>query len=141
MRRRDVVAALAGAAQRGTSGDNTARLADLWIQASGGVGIAEARHTPRSVVPADHIVAALGPRPVDAGAHEAWRDGAVAIETYRRRWGVTRSDDALGVPAGISTMAQLEPQRLVEHLRIIHVIEGTRRRLGWREPMALDRGR
>ena len=127
------------AAPSGMSVRTTGRLADLWVERCDAVGVAEPPHTPRSVVPADHVLAALGPRPLDAGAHEVWRGGALAIETYRRRWGVTPSHDALGVSG--SAVAGLGHERLVDHLATVRVLDVARRQLGWRAPGSLDLAR
>ncbi|HZT66782.1 MAG TPA: MobF family relaxase [Acidimicrobiales bacterium] len=48
--------------------------------------------------PGPHVIAALGPRPGDAGARAAWREAAGALEAYRERWGLTDDPRALGPP-------------------------------------------
>ncbi len=142
-RRRDVVEALGVAAVGGTRAPALERLTDLWVPATGDVGVAEPTHQLRRVVPGDHLLAELGPRPLDPGDHEVWRSGAVAIEAYRRRWGVTRSTDALGDDARRLGPASLPAARLADHVRTERQVAEARQRLGWRAPqvMEMDRGR
>jgi hypothetical protein len=141
-RRRDVAAGFGVAALGGAGAPTIERLTDLWVPTNGDVGVAEAAQARRGVVPGDHLLTALGPRPVSAEEHEVWRGGARAIEDYRRQWGVTRSVDALGVAPGCG-VSSLPAARLADHLRTTRTIDVTRQRLGWCEPRALemDRGR
>ena len=90
VRRRDVIEGFGTAAVDGARAPTLERLADLWVPPTGHVGVAEEAHAPRAVVPGDHLIAALGPRPVNAGDHRVWREGAEAIEAYRQVWGVTK---------------------------------------------------
>jgi hypothetical protein len=141
-RRRDLVTGLGAAAMPGAMAPTLERLTDLWLPPSREVGVAEAAHAPRGLVPGDHLIAALGPRPVDVDDHRAWRAGAQAIETYRLRWGVTRSAVALGAgPEG--RLSAFPAARLADHLRTERTVEVIRQQLGWRPPRALemDRGR
>jgi len=141
-RRRDVVAGFGAAAVGGADAPTMARLTDLWVPPKGGVGVAEDVHALHGVVPGDHLLSALGPRPVNADDHQVWQGGARAIEAYRRQWGLTKSADALGVApgCGLSTLPAL---RLADHLRTARTVDAARQRLGWRQPRALelDRGR
>ena len=85
-RRRDVVAAFATAAVDGAEEHGLERLARLWTPALSDraqVGVAEDRRTLRSVVPGGHLLATLGPRPLDPVDHEIWRGAARAIDDYR----------------------------------------------------------
>jgi hypothetical protein len=145
-RRRDIVTAFATAAVGGADVHSVERLADLWTPATFDrpqIGVAEDVHQLRGVVPASHLLGALGPRPVNPTDHKVWRDAAHAISAYRQRWGVTKGSDALGLdrlPSGISS---LPTERLVEHLRTARHIEVARQQLGWRATRAreMDRGR
>ncbi len=141
-RRRDVVEALAVAAVGGAPSPALERLVDLWVPAGPEVGVAERALAPRRVVPGDHLLAALGPRPVDPGDHEVWRAGALAIDAYRRRWGVAADRDVPGV-APEPGLASLPAPRLADHVRTARAVELVRQRLGWREPhrVELERGR
>ena len=142
-RRRDVVEGFGTAAVDGAGAPTLERLTDLWVPPTRHVGVAEEAHAPRDVVPGDHLMAALGPRPVNARDHRVWREGAQAIETYRRVWGVTRSAAPLGVEGPGCALSSLPAARLADHLRTARTVEEARLRLGWREPRALglDRGR
>jgi conjugative relaxase-like TrwC/TraI family protein len=142
VRRRDLVAGFAAAAVPGAPAPTLERLTDLWLPPSREVGVAEAAHAPRGLEPGDHLIAALGPRPVDVKGHQVWQGGARAIETYRRQWGVTRSADALGAGPDCPLSA-FPAARLADHLRTERTVEVARQQLGWRPPRALemDRGR
>ena len=145
-RRRDVVAAFATAAVDGADEHGLDQLTRLWMPASSDraqVGVAEDRHTLRSVVPGGHLLTSLGPRPLDSVEHAVWRDAARAIDGYRARWGVTTGADALGedvLPSGISS---LPTGRLIDHLQTARQIDVACRRLGWRAARTheMDRGR
>lgn len=143
VRRRDVIAGLGVAAVGGATAPALERMTDLWIPPSRHVGVAEEVHAPRKVVPSRHLIAALGPRPVDPKHHEVWRDGARAIEDYRQRWGLRGSEEPLGVAAGGQSLSSLPAPRLADHVRTTRTIEIARQRLGRTEPraMEIDRGR
>ncbi len=99
--RRDVVGAFAVAARDGVAAASLERAADLWAP-GGRVGVAEERLTRRSVVPAPHVVAALGPRPLDPASHATWVGAA----------GDRRVSRALGDPERCRTRtAGRRPQR------------------------------
>ena len=51
----------------------------------------------RAVVPTNHALRALGPRPLDSDRHTVWADAATVIDGYRERWGVGRAPEPLGV--------------------------------------------
>jgi conjugative relaxase-like TrwC/TraI family protein len=143
-RRRDVVAAFAGAAPNGAPAPDLEQLTELWLPRAGSVpvGVAEHVHQRRAVVPPTFVLRALGPRPVNVADHALWRETAHAIDDYRQRWGITRSADTLGLAseAGLSTMPT---PRLVDHLRLTQRVEEARTRMG-RRPVPvveLDRGR
>jgi hypothetical protein len=142
VRRRDVVAGFGAAAVSGATAPTVERLTDLWLPPSREVGVAEAVHAPRGLVPGDHLIAALGPRPVDVPGHRVWQGGAQSIEAYRRRWGVIRNAPALGVgPDG--DLSSFPATRLADHVRTARTVEVARQQLGWRQSrgLELDRGR
>jgi conjugative relaxase-like TrwC/TraI family protein len=145
-RRRDVVAAFATAAMDGTEEHGLEQLARLWTPALSDraqVGVAEDRRTLRSVVPGGHLLATLGPRPLNPVDHEVWREAARAIDDYRGRWGVIGGADALGGDALPSGISSLPTDRLVDHLQTSRHVEVACRRLGWRPARTheMDRGR
>jgi conjugative relaxase-like TrwC/TraI family protein len=145
-RRRDVVAAFAAAAVGGADAQSVEVLADLWTPSGSGrtqIGVAEDVFSLRNVVPGRHLLEELGPRPVHPVDHEVWRDAAQAINDYRRRWGVARGSDALGLAALPSGIASLPTERLVAHLRTARQVETARQRLGWHVTRTheMDRGR
>ena len=115
-RRRDVVAAFSAAAPEGIVAPGLARLVDQWVPTEG-VGVAEPLHQRREVVPAGHLLRALGARPLDPGDHEVWVGAAAVIDRYRTRWGLQRSADPLGLPGSSSGLATLPAARLADHLR------------------------
>jgi hypothetical protein len=145
-RRRDVVAAFATAAVDGAEEHHLEQLAQLWTPALSDraqVGVAEDARTLRSVVPGGHLLATLGPRPLNPVDHEVWREGARAIEGYRGRWGVAGTGDALGADALPSGISSLPTDRLIDHLQTARHVEVACQRLGWRAARAygMDRGR
>jgi conjugative relaxase-like TrwC/TraI family protein len=145
-RRRDVVSAFGAAAVGGADAQSIERLTELWMPPLSDrvqVGVVEDVRSLRSVVPAGHLLGALGPRPVDPGDHEVWRDAAHAIDAYRNQWGVRGTADALGVGTMPSGIASLPTDRLVDHLRTTRHVDTARQRLGWRVSPAheMDRGR
>ena len=93
-RRRDVVVAFGAAASDGVDAVSLNHLVSHWVPANGSVGVAEPLHARSSVVPANHLLRALGPRPSDAGAHDVWVEAAHAIDAYRERWSVDDVDRA-----------------------------------------------
>jgi conjugative relaxase-like TrwC/TraI family protein len=145
-RRRDVVAAFGAAAVNGADEHGLARLTELWTPAPSAraqVGVAEDSHSLRSVVPGGHLLATLGPRPLDPATHEIWRDAARAITAYRTQWGVSGTTDALGNDALPSGISSLPTARLIHHLETTRTIEVACQRLGWRAARTheMDRGR
>jgi conjugative relaxase-like TrwC/TraI family protein len=139
--RRDVVVAFGAGARQGAEATSLERLADAWAPEAG-VGVAERLHARAAVVPGNHLQRTLGPRPVEPGAHGVWLEAAGAIEGYRARWGVERSS---AEPLGVTPMAALPADRMVDHLRTTRRIDEARVRLGWRPPrqaeLGLDLGR
>ncbi len=58
-----------------------------------------ARHVDEAVarsIPPNYVTRTLGLPPEHPAARELWEAAASAIETYRDRWGITRTDCALG---------------------------------------------
>jgi conjugative relaxase-like TrwC/TraI family protein len=145
-RRRDVAAAFGTAALAGAPAPDLERLTDLSTPVSRArtqVGVAEDTHSLRSVVPGPHVLAALGPRPVNDADHTVWREAADAINDYRHRWNVAKGGDALGTDALPSGISSLPTDRLIDHLETDRHIEVARQRLGWRPARGheMERGR
>jgi len=142
-RRRDVVTAFGASLVGGVPAGAIGSLTDHWVPEPPcrQPGVAEVAHPLGTVVPPGHLLRALGPRPADEQAHGVWRQAALAIEGYRRAWGITRSADALGLDALPSGVACLPASRLVEHLRVAQQVEVARRRLGWSRPPEREVGR
>ena len=86
------------------------------LGAAGPGGVAEPVLQRRQVVPANHLLQALGPRPVDPGEHEVWLGAARAVDAYRERWGLGRAAEPLGTAAGTG-LAALPADRLADHVR------------------------
>ncbi len=137
-RRRDVVAAFGAGALDGVPAGSLEQLVDAWVPA-GPVGVAEPLQPRRAVVPANHLLRTLGPRPLRPDDHELWLGAARAIDAYRERWGLDRSPEAFGA---VSTpeVASLPPVRLADLVRTARHLHSVRTRLGRREPVAVELG-
>jgi conjugative relaxase-like TrwC/TraI family protein len=134
--RRDVVAAFGVAARDGIAADSLQHLVSVWVP-PGPVGVSEPLRARRSVVPGNHLLHALGPRPLDPGDHDAWVAAARSIDAYRSRWGLERSPEPLGAAP---RPASLPAAQLADHLRVTRLVRSTRVRLGRREPMEVALG-
>jgi hypothetical protein len=153
-RRRDVVVAFGAAASDGVDAASLDHLVGHWSPGSGSVGVAEPLHPRRAVVPANHLLRALGPRPCDAESHDVWVDAAHAIDAYRERWGVgqvggdDRAGDGpadraalVGEPLGpVTSLASLPAARLADHVRTTRLLDMARARLGLRTPVWVELG-
>jgi conjugative relaxase-like TrwC/TraI family protein len=137
--RRDVVAAFSSAAADGAAAAVVERLVDHWVP-DGPPGVAEPLHQRRSVVPANHHLRALGPRPVDPDEHAVWLGAARSLDAYRQRWGLTDATEPLGEREGPQGLAALPADHLADHVRTRRAIDVARARLGWREPVTVERG-
>ncbi len=137
-RRRDVVAAFGAAATDGVAAGSLERLVGHWVP-RGPVGVAEPMQPRRAVMPANHHLRALGPRPVDPDQHEVWVGGARAIDAYRDRWGLRCSPEPLGDPAS-PELAALPTARLADLVRTTRHLDDVRARLGRREPFGVELG-
>jgi conjugative relaxase-like TrwC/TraI family protein len=133
--RRDAVEAFGTAARDGATASVVERLVAQWVP-PGPVGVAEPLLQRRSVVPANHHLHALGPRPVDPDDHGVWLGAARALDAYRDRWGL-----APVRPGESPNLAGMPARRLADHIRTEREVTAARARLGWREPATVDRGR
>jgi hypothetical protein len=134
--RRDVVTAFGAAAHDGAPAATVERLVAQWVP-PGPVGVAEPLWQRRTMVPANRHLHALGPRPLDPDDHVVWRRAACALDAYRDRWGLARTQS----PRGESpNLAGLPADRLADHIRTEREVAAARARLGWREPVTMDRG-
>ncbi len=82
------------------------------------------------IAPPAYLVAELGPRPSAPAERAAWRQAALAVESYRERWGVTDRQLALG-ERPTSSSQHLQWQSAVRQL------EGSQRHL--HRELALER--
>jgi hypothetical protein len=132
--RRDVVQAFAAAAPDGAPAPWVEQLTASWVPDpdTAVVGVAEPLHRCTDVVPGGHLVQVLGPRPLEPRAHEVWRDAARAIESYRRRWGLTRAPEAFGLDDPRRPLSAFGAARLADHVRTMHAVDVARARLGCR---------
>jgi conjugative relaxase-like TrwC/TraI family protein len=128
--RRDVVAAWAGATTQGVAAREVLGAVEAWAPSRGAVGVEEPHLALRTVVPGAAVLATLGPRPVTAAEQVAYRTGAAAIETYRRRWDVTDGAHALGVDGTPASLAALPARRLADHLEVERTLHSVGRALG-----------
>jgi conjugative relaxase-like TrwC/TraI family protein len=135
-RRRDVVAAFGAAATDGVTAGSLERLVGHWVRRGPG-GVAEPLQPRRAVLPANHHLRALGPRPVDPHDHELWVGAARALDAYRDRWGLSRSLEPLGTTAS-PELASLPTARLADLVRTRRHLDAVRARLGHREPVGVD---
>jgi hypothetical protein len=134
--RRDVVTAFGAAAREGATASAVERLVAQWVP-PGPVGVAEPLQQRRTVVPANHHLRALGPRPVDPDDHAVWLGAARALDAYRDRWGLDHATGPLGETPNLAT---LPAQRLADHVRTEREVAAARARLGRREPATVERG-
>ena len=68
-----------------------------------------------------YLAAATGPIPAEPGARRRWEKAVAAVERYRTRHGITHELDPLGPePEG-------DPWRLLEHRRVVRLIDHVRR--------------
>lgn len=137
--RRDVVAAFGTAAGEGAGAATIERLVAQWVP-PGPTGVAEPLLQRREVVPGNHHLRALGPRPVDPDDHAVWLDAARTLDAYRTRWGLTDTSEPFGPPSAPQGLASLPAERLADHLRTERVVAVARARLGWREARTAERG-
>ena len=137
--RRDVVAAFGVAAADGATTPAVERLVDQWVP-DAPPGVAEPLEQRRTVVPANHHLRALGPRPVDPDDHAVWLGAARRIDAYRDRWGLTRAAEPLGDGMPAQHLGTLPADRLADHVRTERDVAIARARLGRREPATVERG-
>jgi conjugative relaxase-like TrwC/TraI family protein len=137
--RRDVVAAFGNAAADGATAAVVERLVAQWVP-DAQPGVAEPLEQRRTVVPANHQLRALGPRPIDPDDHAVWLGAARSIDAYRDRWGLTRATEPLGEKIPPQHLAALPADRLADHVRTERDVAIARARLGWREPATVERG-
>ncbi len=137
-RRRDVVVAFGAAATDGVAAGSLERLVGHWVP-RGPVGVAEPLRPRRAVMPANHHLRALGPRPVDPEEHQLWVGAAHAIDAYRERWGLNRSPESLGDLAS-PELASMSTVRLADFVRTTRHLDAVRARLGHREPVGVELG-
>jgi hypothetical protein len=136
-RRRDVVVAFGAAAPDGMPAPSLEHLVGRWVPERGAVGVAEPLHQRQAVLPANHLLHALGPRPTDPGAHDIWVDAARAVDAYRARWDVSRAEEPLGP---VTNLGSLPAAQLADHLRTTRHLDAARVRLGLREPIGVELG-
>ncbi|MFZ0250699.1 MAG: MobF family relaxase [Acidimicrobiales bacterium] len=137
--RRDVVTAFAQAAPEGATAAVVEQLVAHWVPL-GPPGVAEPLQQRRAVVPANHHLRALGPRPVAPGDHAVWLGAARRLDAYRERWGLTGARGLLGDTDRTVRPAAMPADRLADHVRTEHALAAARARLGWREPVTVERG-
>jgi conjugative relaxase-like TrwC/TraI family protein len=141
--RRDVVAAFASSAPGGIHEDALAHAVEAWVpaQSSDAVGVAEPLHGRREVLPAPHLLCALGPRPTTRAGHDVWLGAAHAIDAYRARWGLQAAPatEALG-PVDREALVLMPAGRLADHLRTARHVDLARARLGVRPPATVELG-
>jgi hypothetical protein len=85
------------------------------------------------VSPPGYLVSELGARPTASADRATWREAALAVESYRERWGVGDPHRALGGPAERSTPLEQRLQRDEAE----RLLDGAQRRL--RPELAVER--
>jgi conjugative relaxase-like TrwC/TraI family protein len=136
--RRDVVAAWAGALATGAGVADVERCVDAVRQddAAGtvvrddAVGVAETRRAVAGLVPAPHLLRALGPRPDRPARLAEWQRAAADIDRYRTRWAVADPVRSLGTEGVADELSRLPVRRLADHLEVSRRVTETRRVLG-----------
>jgi hypothetical protein len=138
--RRDVVTALGVAARQGLDERTLDSFVQDWVPHEDGaaVGVAEPLHRRRDVLPGNHLLRALGPRPATHREHQLWLGAAHAIDGYRARWDV-RDAKALGADDS-AALAAMPTRRLANHLRTTRLVETVNAQLGRRPPHSIDLG-
>jgi conjugative relaxase-like TrwC/TraI family protein len=138
--RRDVVAAFGAAAREGLDQRALDSFVRDWVphEPDGAVGVAEVLHRRRDVVPGNHLLRALGPRPATPPEHQLWLSAAQAIDAYRGRWDI-RGAVAMGADDPVA-LAAMAPRRLADHVRTARLVETVRTQLGHRVPQAVELG-
>ena len=134
--RRDVVTAFGTAATDGASASVLDRLVSQWIP-PGPPGVAEPLRQRRTVVPTNHQLRVLGPRPVDPDDHAVWLGAARTLSAYRDRWGIAHEVEPFGGTDRFKVLSSLPADRLADHLRAEREVTSARARLGWREPVTV----
>ncbi len=140
--RRDVVRAFGAGAPDGIEAGALERLVTRSVPAPPvpARGVAEPLMARRAVVPTNHALRALGPRPLDSDRHTVWADAATVIDGYRERWGVGQAPEPLGVDDTLSSLAALPVDRLADHIQTARHLEEARTRLGLRPPVTVELG-
>lgn len=138
-RRRDVVVAFAAGAPQGVEAAPLESLVEHTAPTAA-VGVAEPLRRRADVVPANHLLHTLGPRPLDPAGHALWTGAARALTAYRDRWGPDRTTAALGVEGSTLGLSSLPATRLADHVRTARHLEAVRSRLRRGEPAEVDRG-
>jgi hypothetical protein len=133
------VTAFGTAATDGAGASVVERLVSQWIP-PGATGVAEPLQQRRTVVPTNHQLRALGPRPVDPDHHAVWIGAARTLDAYRNRWGISHEVEPLGDTARFRYRSALPADRLADHVHTERVVASARARLGWREPVTVERG-
>jgi conjugative relaxase-like TrwC/TraI family protein len=136
--RRDVVEAFGTAARDGADAVTLERLVAQWVP-PGPPGVGEPLQPRREVVPGNHQLRALGPRPVDPDDHAVWLGAARTLDAFRERWGLTHRPEPFGL-APSQSLASLPTRQLADHVRAERVVTTARARLGWREARTVERG-
>lgn len=142
VRRREAVAAWAGAIAPGARADAVGHCVDALTEWSDDVGVAERRRPPSAVVPPPHLLRTLGPRPSAPQSFASWQTAARAIERYRARWNVDDRLQSLGAGECAAELAAFPARRLAEHVALTRSVDDVLERLGRgrRAGRALDVG-
>jgi hypothetical protein len=69
-----------------------------------------------------------------------WLGAARTLDAYRDRWGISHEGEPLGDAARFQHLSALPADRLADHIRTERDVAAARARLGWREPMTVERG-
>lgn len=128
--RRDVVAAWAAALQDGAPAVHVDACVASLAPWGRGAGVAEARRAVTDVAARGWELSALGPRPSDPDALDAWSAAAAALDRYRSRWGVSDPSEALGARGTPVELSSMPARRLADHLATSRALADARRRLG-----------
>jgi TrwC relaxase len=129
--RRDALSAWVGSLATGGAPGEIARCVDALSDWGTGIGVAERLLAPAAVVPAPHVLRALGPRPGSPELLDVWLGAATSIATYRAHWGVKDRWNVLGADSR-AELAVMPARRLSEHLSTARAIDEALTRLGRR---------
>jgi conjugative relaxase-like TrwC/TraI family protein len=140
--RRHAIAAWAGALAGGAPARTVGSCVEMLAEWGPGTGVDERSVRPADLVPAPHLLRALGPRPSTPRDLATWQGAALSVDRYRARWSLDDLRQPLGSDGSPGALSRMPARRLAEHLAAERDLSEARRRLGRtraREPQSPER--